>query len=91
MVLFTRVERRDEGSRASGNAGRTHDDLYRVVLENAASARIDDVALVAALKRELVAFVHFTTASSVSLSLSLSRRVLRLSLSLSLSDVGLFF
>ena len=50
VVLFTRVDAAGEGSAPK--------DLYRVVLENLASARNDETALVKALKRELVAFAR---------------------------------
>lgn len=46
VVLFTRLERE------TTDGTTLHDDLYRLALENEHAARIDGIALVAALKRE---------------------------------------
>ncbi|KAJ8604019.1 hypothetical protein CTAYLR_003379 [Chrysophaeum taylorii] len=52
VVLFARLEKEgDDGKLA-------YDDLYRVALENEHAARIDEIALVAALKRELLSFAR---------------------------------
>lgn len=47
VVLFTRLEREVNGRIVN-------EDLYRVALENEQASRIDEIALVAALKRECV-------------------------------------
>jgi len=67
VVLFTRLERSRPNadgllfpSGHKNNACQTTwpDDLYRVALENEQAAKINEVALVAKLKRELVAFAR---------------------------------